>query len=83
MDSDAIRAAAAGSSRLLTVEEHNVIGGLGGAVAEVLADAGAATPLVRHGIADTYSLVGPPTHLYRHYRLDADGIADRARRSMS
>jgi transketolase len=82
LDRDAILAAAAGSARLMTVEEHNVIGGLGGAVAEVLADAGAATPLVRHGIADTYSLVGPPTHLYRHYGLDADGIADRARRSM-
>jgi transketolase len=69
---------ASGSSRLLmTVEEHSVIGGLGGAVAEVLAESGSATRLWRHGIPDAYSLIGPPTHLYRHYGLDAGGILKR------
>ena len=58
----------------MTVEEHNVLGGLGGAVAEVLAEAGPAPRFVRHGIQDEYSLIAPPTHLYRHYRLDAAGI---------
>ena len=70
----AVLEAAARSERLMTVEEHSIIGGLGGAVAEVLATAGAGTPLHRHGIRDEYALIGPPTHLYRHYRLDADGI---------
>jgi transketolase len=74
IDRDAVLAAAKRSPRILTVEEHNVIGGLGGAVAEVLADAGTPARLVRHGIADEYSLIAPPTHLYRHYRLDAAGI---------
>jgi transketolase C-terminal domain/subunit len=40
------------------------------------------TPLHRHGLHDEYSLIGPPTHLYRHYELDADGIATVARRQL-
>ena len=60
IDRDAILTAAVRSRRLLTVEEHNVIGGLGGAVAEVLADAGVPARLVRHGIADEYSLIHRP-----------------------
>lgn len=79
IDAEAILAAAEGSRLLMTVEEHNIIGGLGGAVAEVLTEEGAGAPLHRHGIRDEYSLVGPPTHLYKHYRLNADGIALEAR----
>lgn len=79
LDEDAILTAARHSALLMTVEEHNTLGGLGGAVAEVLTEHGAATPLHRHGIHDQYSLIGPPTHLYRHYQLDADGIAVVAR----
>ncbi len=79
LDRDAVIAAARGSRALLTVEEHNVLGGLGGAVAEVLADLGGAPPLRRHGIQDCFSLIAPPTHLYQHYRLDAAGIESVAR----
>lgn len=79
LDRDAVLAAAR-AGRLMTVEEHNVLGGLGGAVAEVLTEEGTATKLHRHGIKDEYSLIGPPTHLYRHYELDAEGIARVARR---
>lgn len=79
LDRDAVLEAAR-SGRIMTVEEHNVIGGLGGAVAEVLADAGTPARLYRHGMQDQYSLVGPPTHLYKHYELDADGIAHVAER---
>jgi transketolase len=74
LDEDAIVEASARSKVILTVEEHNVLGGLGGAVAEVLAERGKGARLVRHGIYDEYSLIAPPTHLYRHYRLDAAGI---------
>lgn len=74
IDRDAILAAAERSRRIMTVEEHNVLGGLGAAVAEVLADEGAGVKLKRHGIYDEYSLIAPPTHLYAHYRLDAAGI---------
>jgi transketolase len=83
LDRDAVIAAARRSKLLLTVEEHNVLGGLGGAVAEVLADMGGAPRLIRHGIMDTYSLIAPPTHLYAHYRLDAAGIEAVAREALA
>lgn len=74
LDRDAVLSAAARSRRMMTVEEHNVMGGLGSAVAEVLADEGAGVKLKRHGIYDEYSLIAPPTHLYAHYKLDGAGI---------
>lgn len=83
LDRDAVIAAAGRSRCLMTVEEHNVLGGLGGAVAEVLADLGGAPRLVRHGIMDEYSLIAPPTHLYAHYRLDAKGIESVALKTMA
>jgi len=83
LDRDAVLAAARRSKALMTVEEHNVMGGLGGAVAEILADEGGGPKLRRHGILDTYSLIGPPTHLYQHYRLDAAGIEAVAREVMA
>jgi transketolase len=78
IDRDAILRAAARSKRMMTVEEHNVLGGLGAAVAEVLADEGVGVKLKRHGIYDEYSLIAPPTHLYQHYKLDAAGIEEVA-----
>lgn len=82
-DADTIAALAGKTNTILTVEEHNVIGGLGGAVAEVLAETGNSPRLFRHGIPDEYAPVGPPTHLYTHYRLDADGIAAVAREQLA
>jgi len=78
LDRDAVLKAAQASPQLMTVEEHNVLGGLGSAVAEVLADVGTATRLRRHGIYDEYSLIAPPTTLYTHYKLDTDGICATA-----
>lgn len=74
IDRQAILMAAAAGSPVITVEEHNIVGGLGAAVAEVLAEKGSRSRLRRHGIPDVYSLIGPPTHLYRHYGLDGAGI---------
>jgi len=78
IDRIAILKAAACSRALMSVEEHNILGGLGGAVAEILTEKGTPVPLYRHGIKDTYALIAPPTHLYEHYRLDGKGIADEA-----
>ncbi|HEX5078115.1 MAG TPA: transketolase C-terminal domain-containing protein [Geminicoccaceae bacterium] len=78
LDEGEVRAAAAETGAILTVEEHNVIGGLGSAVAEVLVDC-ARVPFRRHGIDDEFAPVGPPAGLYAHYKLDADGIAGVAR----
>jgi transketolase len=74
IDVEAVLAAAA-TGIVLTVEEHNVIGGLGSAVAEVLAEAGARCRFRRHGLPDEYALIGPPLALYAHYGLDTAGIA--------
>jgi transketolase len=78
LDEAEVRAAAAETGAVLTVEEHNVIGGLGSAVAEVLVEC-ERVPFRRHGVMDEYALIGPPAALYSHYRLDAPGIAAVAR----
>ncbi len=74
LDRDAILAAAERSARLMTIEEHNILGGLGSAVAEVLTDEGIGKRLIRHGIRDQFALIAPPTHLYAHYQLDEAGV---------
>jgi transketolase len=79
LDHRAVIAAAHDTGGILTVEEHNITGGMGSAVAEVLSEAGIAVPFRRHGIADLHVEIGPPKALYSHYLLDAAGIAETAR----
>jgi transketolase len=79
LDREAILEAAGADGIVFTAEEHNVTGGFGAAVAEVLAEAGAGARLVRIGMPDAYSILGPPTHLYRHYGLDGAGVAATVR----
>jgi transketolase len=69
------------SGRLLVAEEHNVVGGVATACAEALVEHGlAGVKMARIGMpADEYSLIGPPTHLYRHYGMDGAGIEKKAR----
>lgn len=78
LDAAAIRKAARETGAILTVEEHNITGGLGSAVAEVLVDE-ERVPFLRHGVPDQFVPVGPPAALYAHYKLDAAGIAKTAR----
>jgi len=80
LDREAVANAARQSSALMTVEEHNIIGGLGSAVAEVLAEEGIAVCFKRHGILDHFTTSAPYNDLIRHYHLDAEGIAETARR---
>ena len=79
LDNETILAVASSTRLLMTVEEHSILGGLGGALAEVLTEAGVGVRLHRHGIRDAFVIIGPPAHLYAHYRLDAAGIAAEAR----
>ncbi|MDP3799785.1 MAG: transketolase C-terminal domain-containing protein [Polaromonas sp.] len=83
LDRNAVLRAAARSAAVMTVEEHNIMGGLGAAVAEVIADEGCGVKLFRHGIKDEYSLIAPPTHLYREYQLDAVGVEAVARQALA
>jgi transketolase len=78
MDREAVLNAARETGAILTVEEHNVMGGLGSAVAEVLMESGVNCKFKRHGFYDEYSLIGKPYYLYQHYKLDGKGIASVA-----
>lgn len=74
---------ASGHAAVVTVEEHNVLGGLGTIVTEALSSHRVNVPVYRHGLQDEYSLIGPPSHLYRYYGLDSSGIASAIRRAAS
>ncbi len=75
LDAEAVRAAAARCGAVVTAEEHSVIGGLGSAVAEVLAES-AAAPLVRIGVRDQFGTSGEPDGLLKHFGLSAADIRD-------
>jgi transketolase len=75
IDVEGVLAAARETGAILTVEEHNPHGGLGGAVAEVLAEGGVGTRFRRQSLPDDYALVAPPSQLYRHYGLTGEGVA--------
>mgnify|MGYP002630872822 CR=1 FL=1 len=73
VDTQAILDAAA-TGFVLTVEDHNPNTGLGGLAANVIADAGVATRLVRTGI-DQWPMSGKPADIFRGFGIDAQGIA--------
>ena len=62
---------------IVTVEEHNVYGGLGSAVSEVLAPEGIACRQYMLGMLDTFGRSGKPKDLLDYYGLDAKHIADK------
>ena len=74
----AVLEAARNSRIVLTVEEHNILGGLGSAVAEIMAENPGKARLKRHGIMDEYALISPPMRLYQHYKLDGAGVREVA-----
>lgn len=78
---DAVHAARSG---VVTMENHLITGGLGSAVAEVMAENGVAAPLRRIGLRDTYAHGASQAHLLTEYRMDAaalvstiEGLLDR------
>lgn len=79
LDRDAVMKAVLETRRILTVEEHNVLGGLGDAVASVIAESGKGCVFRKHGIQDTFATIGYAEDLYAHYGLDANGIVDQVR----
>lgn len=80
-DKDAVVEAAEKSQRIVTVEDHNVNGGLGTAVAEILAETGQSCRLVRLGLRD-FGESGEGEELYEKYGLSADHIAEAAVRNL-
>ncbi|MFA5028951.1 MAG: transketolase C-terminal domain-containing protein [Candidatus Methylomirabilota bacterium] len=78
IDGDAIAAAARKTGRVLTTEEHNIFGGLGGAVAEVLCQR-APVPMRIHGLQDCYLESGPNDALLEKYGLTPRHVAEAAK----
>ena len=75
IDEELIKKLAQDHEVIVTAEEHSVIGGLGSAVAEVLAKEGAGCRLMMIGLNDEFGQSGKPKDLLAHYGLDASGIA--------
>lgn len=67
---------------IVTTEEHSVIGGLGGAVCELVAGH-CACPVVRHGVEDCFGKSGPALDLLDLFKLNAEGIAEKAKLAVS
>ena len=76
LDTELVVSAAKKTGKVVTVEEHSVIGGLGGAVAETLAEQ-CPTKMLRIGVMDTFGESGPAVKLLEKYGLDAAGISGK------
>jgi transketolase len=74
VDGKALLDAVGKSKVLVTVEDHNVIGGLGSAVLEALSE-GRPAPVLRLGLQDVFGVSGKPKDLFAKYGLDPEGIA--------
>ena len=79
IDSKVILKAIVETRRILTVEEHNIVGGLGDAVGSVIAGSGKGCVFKKHGMNDEYATIGYAEDLYSYYGLDANGIVDKVR----
>ena len=82
IDKEILVKAAKETGAIVTAEEHNVIGGLGGAVCEALSEE-YPVPVVRLGVEDTFGKSGPALELLKIYGLDAEHIAEKAKKAVS
>lgn len=78
LDKDMVVASAKKTGAVVTAEEHSVIGGLGGAVCEILSE-NAPVPVLRVGVEDRFGMSGKVPELLNEYGLTAENIADKAR----
>ncbi len=78
LDREAVLAAAAETGAIVTAEEHRITGGLGGAVAELLARE-QPTRMRMIGLPDEFAIVGPTAKVREHYGLDQQAIMDACR----
>ncbi|MCI5791797.1 MAG: transketolase family protein [Lachnospiraceae bacterium] len=78
LDEELVIASAIKTGKVVTVEEHSIIGGLGSAVCETLSSK-APTKVLRIGINDTFGESGPAAELIKKYGLDADSIAAKVK----
>ncbi len=79
LDEELVVAAAKETGKVVTVEEHSVIGGLGDAVCSSLA-AACPTPVLKIGVQDVYGESGPAVELLKKYGLDGDSIYKKVKK---
>ena len=82
IDKDAIMSAICDTRRIITVEDHEVMGGLGSAVAEVVASSGKACAFKMLGHQDAFSTIGLQEDLLAMAKIDANGIAETIQEMM-
>ncbi|MGN1346606.1 MAG: transketolase family protein [Eubacteriales bacterium] len=78
LDEDLVVAEAKACGAIVTCEEHTIIGGLGGAVTECLAEK-CPVPVLRVGVNDEFGRSGPAKELVSYFKLDAASIAEKAK----
>lgn len=78
IDEDLIVEAAKKCGKVVTVEEHSIIGGLGGAVCEVLSEK-LPTPVKKIGVYDVFGESGPAVKLLEKYKLDGQGVYEQVK----
>jgi len=82
LDTELLEKAAKETGAIVTTEEHSVIGGLGSAVAEFVAEH-CPVPVVRHGVNDQFGRSGKAEEVLTAYGLTAEGIAEKIRLAVS
>ncbi|HET6352075.1 MAG TPA: transketolase C-terminal domain-containing protein [Coriobacteriia bacterium] len=82
IDVETLAASVAKTGRIVTAEEHSVLGGMGSAVSEVLSEV-CPVPTRRVGVADVFGTSGEPRELMEHFGLTADDIVRAARELMA
>ena len=83
LDKEAVIRSAAKTGAVVTAEEHSIIGGLGGAVAEALCESGKPVSVVRLGVNDVFGRSGPAVELLHIYGLDAQNIVAKAKQAIA
>jgi transketolase len=78
LDEDLVIECAKQTGKIVTVEEHSVIGGLGSAVCDVLSEK-LPTKVCKIGVNDTFGESGPALELIKKYGLDADSIYEKVK----
>ena len=82
LDKDAIIRAANKTKNVVTVEDHSINGGLGGAVAEVLCESGYKGNFKRIGMPDEFAVLGAVDDIYHYYGMDRYGIANEIKKML-
>lgn len=82
IDKEAILKAVTDTRRIITVEDHNVLGGLGSAVAEVVVESGKGCTFKKLGIQDKFAPIGLHEDIMAELGIDANGIVSAVREVM-